>query len=108
MPRNRWNKINSKTSRISETGEVIRSSSSKNESALFRKMVSIITEQLGVDDSEVTQSTSFVDDLGADSLDTVELVMTFEEEFEIEIPDEDAERMLSVNDAYRYLMEHRI
>ena len=59
----------------------------------------IIVEQLGVDEAEVTPNASFVDDLGADSLDTVELVMAFEEAFEIEIPDEDAEKIRTVQDA---------
>ena len=63
----------------------------------------IIVEQLGVDEAEVTAAASFVDDLGADSLDTVELVMAFEEKFGIEIPDEDAEKMKSVSDAISYL-----
>ena len=63
----------------------------------------IIVEQLGVDEGEVTPNASFVDDLGADSLDTVELVMAFEEAFGIEIPDEDAEKMITVGDAMRYI-----
>ncbi len=63
----------------------------------------IIIEQLGVDASAVTPEASFVDDLGADSLDTVELVMAFEEEFDIEIPDEDAEKLTSVGAALEYL-----
>ena len=63
----------------------------------------IIVEQLGVDEAEVTPSASFVDDLGADSLDTVELVMAFEEAFEIEIPDEDAEKIRTVQDAVTYI-----
>ena len=63
----------------------------------------IIVEQLGVDASEVTDNASFIDDLGADSLDTVELVMAFEEEFEIEIPDEEAEKLQSVGDALKYV-----
>ncbi len=66
----------------------------------------IIVEQLGVDEAEVTPSASFVDDLGADSLDTVELVMAFEEAFEIEIPDEDAEKIRSVQDAVSYIEQH--
>ena len=66
----------------------------------------IIVEQLGVDEAEVTPSASFVDDLGADSLDTVELVMAFEEEFGIEIPDEDAGKLVTVGDAISYLKEH--
>lgn len=63
----------------------------------------IITEQLGVDEKEVTIDASFIDDLGADSLDTVELVMALEEEFDIEIPDEDAEKIVSVSDAVNYI-----
>jgi len=66
----------------------------------------IIVEQLGVDDAEVTPAASFVDDLGADSLDTVELVMAFEEAFEIEIPDEDAEKIRTVQDAVSYIEQH--
>ncbi len=67
----------------------------------------IIVEQLGVDEAEVTPNASFVDDLGADSLDTVELVMAFEEAFEIEIPDEDAEKIRTVQDAVNYIEQHR-
>ena len=70
-----------------------------------QKVKSIIAEQLGVKIEEVTDSASFVDDLGADSLDTVELVMALEEEFGIEIPDEDAEKMTSVSEAVRYVEE---
>ena len=66
----------------------------------------IIVEQLGVDEAEVTPSASFVDDLGADSLDTVELVMAFEEAFDIEIPDEDAEKIRTVQDAVDYIGKH--
>ena len=66
----------------------------------------IIVEQLGVDEAEVTPNASFVDDLGADSLDTVELVMAFEEAFEIEIPDEDAEKIRTVKDAIDYISAH--
>jgi acyl carrier protein len=66
----------------------------------------IIVEQLGVDEAEVTPNASFVDDLGADSLDTVELVMAFEEAFEIEIPDEDAEKIRTVQDAVTYIEQH--
>lgn len=66
----------------------------------------LIVEQLGVNADQVTPTASFVDDLGADSLDTVELVMAFEEEFGIDIPDEDAERMSVVSDAIRYLEEN--
>ncbi|MFZ0705889.1 MAG: acyl carrier protein [Candidatus Korobacteraceae bacterium] len=66
----------------------------------------IIVEQLGVDEGEVTTNASFVDDLGADSLDTVELVMAFEEAFDIEIPDEDAEKIRTVQDAVSYIEQH--
>ena len=67
------------------------------------RVQAIIVEQLGVDEKEVSDSASFIDDLGADSLDTVELVMAFEEEFELEIPDEDAEEITTVADAVRYI-----
>ena len=70
-----------------------------------QKVKSIIAEQLGVKIEEVTDTASFVDDLGADSLDTVELVMALEEEFGIEIPDEDAEKMTNVGEALRYVEE---
>jgi acyl carrier protein len=66
----------------------------------------IIVEQLGVDEAEVTPKASFVDDLGADSLDTVELVMAFEEAFDVEIPDEDAEKIRTVQDAVSYIDAH--
>ena len=68
-----------------------------------QKVRTIIAEQLGVKIEEVTDTASFVDDLGADSLDTVELVMALEEEFGIEIPDEEAEKMTSVGEAIRYV-----
>jgi acyl carrier protein len=74
--------------------------------AVDEKVKQIIVEQLGVDEGEVTQNASFVDDLGADSLDTVELVMAFEEAFEIEIPDEDAEKIRTVQDAIDYIGKH--
>ena len=74
--------------------------------AVADKVKSIIVEQLGVDEEEVTPDASFVDDLGADSLDTVELVMAFEEAFEIEIPDEDAEKIRTVQDAIDYIGKH--
>ena len=70
------------------------------------KVKQIIVEQLGVDESEVTATASFVDDLGADSLDTVELVMAFEEGFSIEIPDEDAEKIQTVADAIAYIQKN--
>jgi len=67
----------------------------------------IIVDQLGVEEELVTPEASFVDDLGADSLDTVELVMALEEEFGIEIPDEDAEKIATVRDAINYIQEHK-
>ncbi len=66
----------------------------------------IVAEQLGVDEDQVTPEASFMDDLGADSLDTVELVMALEEEFDIEISDEDAEKIQTVQDAIDYITEH--
>lgn len=69
------------------------------------KVKSIIAEQLGVKPEEVTPEASFIDDLGADSLDTVELVMALEEEFSIEIPDDDAEKITNVGDAIKYIEE---
>ncbi|MEJ2546966.1 MAG: acyl carrier protein [Gemmatimonadota bacterium] len=71
------------------------------------KVKEIIANELGVEIEKVTDTASFVEDLGADSLDTVELVMAFEEEFSVEIPDEDAEKMQTVGDAIRYLAEHQ-
>jgi acyl carrier protein len=70
---------------------------------IAQKVKQIIVEQLGVDESQVDDNASFVDDLGADSLDIVELVMAFEEAFEIEIPDEDAEKIITVKDAIDYI-----
>lgn len=67
----------------------------------------IIVDQLGVKAEEVATESAFVDDLGADSLDTVELVMAFEEEFDLEIPDEDAEKIANVGDAVSYIEEHQ-
>ena len=75
--------------------------------AVADKVKSIIVEQLGVDEEEVTPDASFVDDLGADSLDTVELVMAFEEEFGVEIPDDAAEKIGTVKDAITYIDEHK-
>ena len=67
----------------------------------------IIVDQLGANEADVTPDAHFVDDLGADSLDTVELVMKFEEDFDIEIPDEDAEKMQTVQDAVDYINAHQ-
>lgn len=66
----------------------------------------IVVEHLGVDEAKATPEASFIDDLGADSLDTVELVMAFEEEFNCEIPDEAAEKILTIQDAINYIKEH--
>ncbi|MCD4781000.1 MAG: acyl carrier protein [Candidatus Omnitrophica bacterium] len=73
--------------------------------ATEEKIRSIIAEQLGVKSEEVVPNASFIDDLGADSLDTVELIMALEEEFGVEIPDEDAEKMSTVGDAIKYIEE---
>jgi acyl carrier protein len=73
---------------------------------LVEKVKQIISEQLGVDEGEVTPGASFVDDLGADSLDQVELVMALEEAFGVEIPDEDAEKLRTVQDALDYIEKH--
>lgn len=73
---------------------------------IFGKVKEIVVEQLGVDEEEVTEQASFVDDLGADSLDIVELVMALEEEFDLEIPDEDAEKIVTVGDAVNYIKEN--
>ena len=72
----------------------------------FDRVKEVIVDQLGVDDSEVTMEASFVDDLGADSLDIVELVMGLETEFDIEIPNEEAEKILTVGDAVNYIKEN--
>jgi acyl carrier protein len=74
--------------------------------ALVEKVKQIIAEQLGVEEAEVTPSSSFIDDLGADSLDTVELVMALEENFDLEIPDEAAEKIRTVQDAIDYIEKH--
>ena len=73
--------------------------------ALEEKVKDIIVEELGVEREKLAEDASFMDDLGADSLDTVELVMAFEKEFDIDIPDEDAEKLRTVGDALKYLHE---
>ena len=75
-------------------------------SEIADRVKKIVVEHLGVEESKVTPEASFIDDLGADSLDTVELVMEFEDEFEISIPDEDAEKIQKVKDAYDYIEKH--
>ena len=74
--------------------------------SIEKRVKDIVAEQLGVDEGQVTNEASFMDDLGADSLDTVELVMALEEEFEVEISDEDAEKIQTVQDAVDYITEH--
>lgn len=75
--------------------------------AIIDKVKSIIVEQLGVEEEDIKIEASFVDDLGADSLDIVELVMALEEEFDLEIPDEDAEKIRTVGEAVKYIQEHQ-
>ncbi len=75
--------------------------------SIEQKVKSIIAEQLGVGEDEIKQESSFIEDLGADSLDIVELVMAMEEEFEVEIPDEEAEHIKTVGDAINYVNTHK-
>ncbi len=77
-----------------------------NPDAIFEKVKEVIVDQLGVEDEAVTAETSFIDDLGADSLDLVELIMALEEEFGIEIPDADAEKVVTVGDVVNYIKEN--
>src|SRR5215212_10240373 len=76
-----------------------------SEKSIEEKVKDIIVEQLGVNPEQVTPTASFIEDLGADSLDTVELVMAFEEEFSVEVPDEDAEKLQTVGDVIKYIDE---
>ncbi len=76
------------------------------EKTVEEKVKEIIVEQLGVNPEQVTTTAKFIEDLGADSLDTVELVMAFEEEFDIEVPDEEAEKLQTVGDVIRYIEEN--
>ena len=76
-------------------------------SDISERVKKIVVEHLGVEADKVTENASFIDDLGADSLDTVELVMAFEEEFDLEIPDEDAEKIATVGDAISYIKENQ-
>src|SRR4051812_28576952 len=76
-----------------------------SEKSIEEKVKDIIVEQLGVNPEQVTLNASFIEDLGADSLDTVELVMAFEEEFNVEVPDEDAEKLQAVGDVVKYIEE---
>ena len=72
----------------------------------LNKIKEIIMDKLGVDESKITSDSHFIEDLGADSLDTVELIMQFEEDFNLEIPDEDAEKILTVKQAHDYIQKH--
>ncbi|HLO02996.1 MAG TPA: acyl carrier protein [Symbiobacteriaceae bacterium] len=74
-----------------------------NKEQIFEKMKGIVVDQLGVEEAEVTMEANFIEDLGADSLDIVELIMALEEEFEIEVPDEDAEKLTTVASAISYI-----
>ena len=76
-------------------------------SDIAERLKKIVVEHLGVDADKVTENASFIDDLGADSLDNVELVMAFEEEFGVEIPDDAAEKITTVGDATKYIEEHK-
>ena len=73
---------------------------------IFEKVKGVIVEQLGVAEGNITMKASFIDDLGADSLDIVELIMVLEEEFDIEIPDSDAEKVVTVGDVVEYIKDH--
>ena len=77
-----------------------------NSEEIFDNVKKIIIDQLGVQEASVTKEASFIDDLGADSLDIVELIMALEEEYDIEIPDEDAEKVSTVGDVVEYIKEH--
>lgn len=76
-------------------------------SAIEAKVKEIITKQMGVKAEQITKETSFINDLGADSLDTVELIMEFEDAFDMNIPDEEAEKIRTVGDAIKYIEEHK-
>lgn len=78
-----------------------------SEEEIFQKLKTIVVDQLGVNEENVTMEATFVDDLAADSLDIVELVMTIEEEFDLEIPDSDAEKIVTIGDVVKYIEEHK-
>ena len=78
-----------------------------SEKEIFQRLKTIVVDQLGVDEENVTMEATFVDDLAADSLDIVELVMTIEEEFDLEIPDSDAEKIVTIGDVVKYIEEHK-
>ena len=78
-----------------------------SEKEIFQKLKNIVVDQLGVNEENVTMEATFVDDLAADSLDIVELVMNIEEEFDLEIPDSDAEKIVTIGDVVKYIEEHK-
>ena len=78
-----------------------------SEKEIFQKLKTIVVDQLGVNEENVTMEATFVDDLAADSLDIVELVMALEEEFDLEIPDSDAEKIVTIGDVVKYIEEHK-
>ncbi len=78
-----------------------------SEKEIFQKLKTIVVDQLGVDEENVTMEATFVDDLAADSLDIIELVMAIEEEFDLEIPDSDAEKIVTIGDVVKYIEEHK-
>ena len=78
-----------------------------SEKEIFQKLKTIVVDQLGVNEENVTMEATFVDDLAADSLDIVELVMTIEEEFDLEIPDSDTEKIVTIGDVVKYIEEHK-
>ena len=78
-----------------------------SEKEIFQKLKTIVVDQLEVNEENVTREATFVDDLAADSLDIVELVMTIEEEFDLEIPDSDAEKIVTIGDVVKYIEEHK-
>ena len=78
-----------------------------NPDAIFEKLKEVIVEQLGVEEDAVKLDTSFIDDLGADSLDIVELIMALEEEFDLQIPDSEAEKIMTVNDVVEYIKNNK-
>jgi acyl carrier protein len=91
---------------LADYQEIVLMEATKVPDEIEQKVIEIVAEQMGVDKSEITRETSFVNDLNADSLDTVELVMEFEDEFELSIPDEEAEKIQTVGQAIDYIKEH--
>jgi acyl carrier protein len=95
-----------RVSSAASPGKVIKSGLEAIMEEIETKVIEIVSEQMGVDKSEITRETHFINDLNADSLDTVELVMEFEDEFELSIPDEEAEKIQTVGQAIDYIREH--